>query len=47
MSDSLLNTGPVKDLLGKVSGLDSTAGNERVKKVVQRAVSDICRIIED
>jgi catechol 1,2-dioxygenase len=47
MSDSLLNTSQVKELLAKVSGGDSTAGNERIKKIIHRVVTDICRVIED
>jgi catechol 1,2-dioxygenase len=47
MSESLLNTKYIKDLLAKASGLDSKAGDERVKTVVHRVVTDICCIIED
>jgi catechol 1,2-dioxygenase len=47
MSDALLSTSPTKDLLTKISGLDNDAGNERVKLIVNRVVSDMFRIIED
>lgn len=47
MSDSLLNTQPVKDLLRKVSGLDNDKGDARLKSIVHRVVSDLFRTIEE
>jgi catechol 1,2-dioxygenase len=47
MSDSLLNTKPVKDLLRKVSGLDNDNGDARLKRIVHRVVSDLFRTIEE
>jgi catechol 1,2-dioxygenase len=47
MSDSLLNTQPVKELLRKVSGLDNDNGDARLKRIVHRAVSDLFRTIEE
>ena len=47
MSDSLLNTQPVKDLLRKVSGLDNDSGDARLKRIVNRVVSDLFRTIEE
>ena len=47
MSDSLLNTEPVKDLLRKVSGLDNDNGDARLKRIVHRLVSDLFRTIEE
>jgi catechol 1,2-dioxygenase len=47
MSDSLLNTQPVKDLLRKVSGLDNDNGDARLKRIVHRVVSDLFRTIEE
>src|SRR5438270_7598351 len=47
MSDSLLNTEPVKDLLRKVSGLDNNNGDARLKRIVHRVVSDLFRTIEE
>ena len=47
MSDSLLNTRPVKDLLRKVSGLDNDKGDARLKSIVHRVVSDLVRTIEE
>ncbi len=47
MTESLLNSGNVKDLLAKVSGLTNDAGNPRVKQIVHRLMSDLFRTIED
>ena len=47
MSDSLLNTQPVQDLLRKVSGLDNDNGDARLKHIVHRVVSDLFRTIEE
>jgi catechol 1,2-dioxygenase len=47
MSDSLLNTQPVKDLLRKVSGLDNDNGDARLKRILHRVVSDLFRTIEE
>jgi catechol 1,2-dioxygenase len=47
MSDSLLNTQPVKNLLRKVSGLDNDNGDARLKRIVHRVVSDLFRTIEE
>ena len=47
MSDSLLNTQVVRDLLTKVSGLDNDTGDTRHKRIMHRLVSDLFRTIED
>ena len=47
MTESLLNTQHVKDLLTKVSGLTNVRGNPRLKRIVHRVVSDLFRVIED
>ena len=47
MTDSLLETSEVKDLLMKVSGLDHATGDWRVKRIVHRVMSDLFRTIED
>ena len=47
MSDSLLETRTVKDLLMKVSGLDHDGGNLRLKRIVHRVVGDLFRTIEE
>jgi len=44
---SLTDTKQVKDLLAKASGLDNKNGNPRVKAVVHRVITDLCRTIED
>jgi catechol 1,2-dioxygenase len=44
---SILDTSPTKNLLAKLSGLDASGGNERVKHIVQRVVSDIFETIEE
>ena len=47
MTESLLNTQEVKDLLAKVSGLSDSGGNPRLKNIIHRVVSDLFRTIED
>ncbi len=47
MTLSILNNSPTKDLLNKLSGLDVPGGNERVKRIVHRVVSDMFKTIED
>jgi catechol 1,2-dioxygenase len=47
MTDSLLGTEEVKDLLTKVSGLDNATGDLRLKRIIHRLMSDLFRTIED
>jgi catechol 1,2-dioxygenase len=47
MAESLMNTPEVRRLLDKVAGSDSHAGDERLRKIVHRVASDICRIVEE
>jgi catechol 1,2-dioxygenase len=47
MSESLMETKEVRDLLTKVSGLVGDEGNVRVKRIVNRVVGDLFRTIED
>ncbi|HJS86403.1 MAG TPA: catechol 1,2-dioxygenase [Acetobacteraceae bacterium] len=47
MSESLLSTSPTKDLLTRISGLDQPGGDERVKRIVRRVVSDLFKTIEE
>ena len=47
MTESLLETEDVRDLLNKVSGLTNAGGNDRVKRIVHRVVGDLFRVIED
>ena len=47
MTKSLVDNPDVQALLDRVAGVDSTAGNPRVKAVVRRVAQDIFRAIED
>ncbi|MFL1461737.1 catechol 1,2-dioxygenase [Roseococcus sp. DSY-14] len=47
MSDSLMETKEVKDLLMKVSGLNNAEGDVRLKRIIHRAVSGAFRLIEE
>ena len=47
MTESLLNTKAVQALVHRVSGLDNDQGDARLKKIVQRVVTDLFRTIED
>ncbi len=47
MSESLMNTKQVKDLLAKAAGLDQPGGNERLKRILQRVSEDLCRTVEE
>jgi catechol 1,2-dioxygenase len=47
MTDSLMETRPVKDLLMKVSALNEDGGNLRLKRIVHRMVGDLFRTIEE
>ena len=47
MTDSLMETRAVKDLLMKASGLDHDGGNPRLKRIVHRVVGDLFRTIEE
>jgi catechol 1,2-dioxygenase len=47
MIETLLKNSPTKDFLNKLSGLDGPGGNERVKRIVHRVVSDIFETIEE
>lgn len=47
MAESLMNTPQVRQLLDRVAGFENEAGDERLKKIVHRVASDMCRTIED
>jgi catechol 1,2-dioxygenase len=47
MTESLINTPHVQQLITKVAGLDQQGGDPRLKRIVQRITTDMCRIIED
>ena len=47
MPDSLTNTPQVQQLLNRAAGLDQPGGNERLKRIVHRVVTDLCPTIEE
>lgn len=47
MTESLLNTPEVKSLLDKVAGFGQAGGDERLKRIVHRVVSDLFRTVEE
>ncbi|OWJ64495.1 catechol 1,2-dioxygenase [Inquilinus limosus] len=47
MTESLLNTQEVKSLLDKVAGFGQVGGDERLKRIVHRVVSDLFRTVEE
>lgn len=47
MSQSLLDTPEVQTLLEKAAGLDGPEGDARLKRIVHRVATDLCRTIED
>ena len=47
MTDSLMDTRAIKDLLMTVSGLDQDGGNLRVKHIAHRVLGDLFRTIEE
>jgi catechol 1,2-dioxygenase len=47
MSDSLIETREVQSLLTKVAGLDHDRGDQRLKQIVHRVVSDLFRTIDE
>jgi len=53
MPDTAINTASVietphaKELLRKAAGLDGSGGNERLKRIVHRVLTDLCRTIEE
>ncbi len=47
MTEYLTDTPEVKRLLTRVAGLDQPGGNQRLKRIVERVATDLCRIIED
>ena len=47
MTDSLTNTPEVRKLLHRAAGLDQPGGDARLKRIVHRVATDMCRIVED
>lgn len=47
MSESLLQTEAVKQLIHKVAGYDQQAGDARLKKIIERVATDMFRTVEE
>jgi catechol 1,2-dioxygenase len=47
MTDTLLHTPQVKTLIDKVAGFDNPEGDQRLKRIIARVVTDVMRVIED
>ncbi len=47
MADSLTDKPEVKQLLERAAGLGQPGGDERLKRIVHRIATDLCRIIEE
>ena len=47
MNVNLTDSRPVQQLLDRVAGLDQPGGNDRLKRIVRRVASDLCRTIEE
>ena len=42
-----MNAPEVKQLIHRVAGYDQKGGNQRLKQIIERVVTDMCRTIED
>ncbi len=47
MAESLTNTPDVKKLLERAAGLDQSGGDQRLKRIVHKVATDLCRTIEE
>jgi catechol 1,2-dioxygenase len=47
MIESVVNTQEVQQLIHRAAGYDQPGGNPRMKKIIERVVTDLCRTIED
>ena len=47
MPDSLTDTPDVKKLLERAAGLDQAGGDQRLKRIVHRVATEMCRIVEE
>ena len=47
MTVNLTDSPPVKQLLDRVAGIDQPGGNDRLKRIVRRVTSDLCRTMEE
>ena len=47
MAGSLINRADVKHLINRVAGFDQPGGDPRLKRIIERIATDMCRTIED
>ena len=47
MSGSIVDSQEAKQLFARAAGLDGAGGNERLKRIVQRITTDLCRTVEE
>ena len=47
MTDTVTDTREAQQLLNRVAGLDQAGGNERLKHIIHRLTTDLCRTIEE
>ena len=47
MVDSVIDTPEVKQLISKVAGYDQPGGDPRMKQIIERLATELCRAIED
>lgn len=47
MVDSVVDTPEIKQLMRRVAGLDQPGGDKRLKRIVERVATEMCRIIEE
>ena len=47
MPESLIDTPEVQQLLRRAAGLDQPGGDERLKRIVHRVATEMCRIVEE
>lgn len=47
MSGSIVDSPEAKQLFTRAAGLDGTGGNERLKRIVERVTTDLCRTVEE
>lgn len=47
MTNTVTNSPEHQQLLSRIAGLDQRGGNERLKRIVHRVTSDICKTIEE
>ena len=47
MSGPIIDSPEAKQLFTRAAGLDGTGGDERLKRIVQRVTTDLCRTVEE